>query len=302
VIVVTELHVLVVEDNPGDARLVVEMLRHDQPAGFRLTHVSTVTEAVDRLVRTPHDVDAVVLDLSLPDESGLDTVRRVTSVAGRAVVVVMTGAGDDDLGRAAMQIGAQDYLVKGHVDAQELRRALLFARERQEVRLHLEHESLTDPLTGLLNRRGFLADAGRQCLAASRNGTPFLLVFMDLDRLKFVNDTFGHAEGDRALTEAARAIRSSFHDDDLLARIGGDEFAALAMGLPASAAPAIRRRLEQVLGAVNDRPGRAYPLTVSVGILPCPANERRSIDSLLDHADRLMYDAKRGRQTAVETG
>src|SRR4029079_17890923 len=135
----------------------------------------------------------------LPDESGLDTVRRIVAATRRAVVVVMTGAGDDEVGRQAMQAGAEDYLVKGQVNGRMLRRAVRFAIERQSVRMQLRNDSLNDDLTGLHNRSGFLVLAEQQVKLARRNLSSFLLLFVDPDHLKSINDTFGHAEGDRAI-------------------------------------------------------------------------------------------------------
>jgi diguanylate cyclase (GGDEF)-like protein len=289
------IHILLVEDNPGDARLVVEMLREAQTAEFELTHVMTVRDAVDRLTAETPRIDAILLDLSLPDEHGLDTLRRVVAVARRAVVVVMTGAGDDELGRQAMQDGAQDYLVKGQVDARALRRALRFAIERQGLRLRLQSETLQDDLTGLNNRRGFLLLAEQQMKLARRNRMPFLLLFLDLDRLKHINDTFGHSEGNRALVEAATVLRDCFRQSDILARLGGDEFAAMAINSSGADNRVVRMRLQNALDAVNDKPDRAYPLGFSIGVLACAATDEASVETLLERADALMYEEKRAK-------
>lgn len=290
------IRVLLVEDNPGDVRLVREMLHGPGVAGFEMTAVATVREAIDRLAPDPSPVDAVLLDLSLPDESGLDTLRRVVTAAGRAVVVVMTGAGDEQLGLAAMQEGAQDYLVKGQVDGRMLRRALRFAIERQDIRLELETLTLKDDLTGLHNRRGFLALAEQQLKVARRNRSTCLLLFLDLDQLKQVNDTLGHAEGDRHITEAADVLRACFHQSDIVARIGGDEFAALAISRGPADDVALRERLDETLRLVNARPDRPYPLGFSSGILTCPPASTDSVEALLDQADALMYLEKRQKQ------
>lgn len=287
------IHILLVEDNPGDARLVVEMLREAQTAEFDLTHVVTVREAVDRLTDGTNQIDAILLDLSLPDEHGLDTLRRVVAVAKRAVVVVMTGVGDEELGRQAMQDGAQDYLVKGQVDSRVLRRTLRYAIERGGVRLRLQNESLNDDLTGLSNRRGFLALAEQQLKLARRNRMSFLLIFLDLDRLKLINDTFGHSEGNRALVEAATVLRDCFRQSDIIARLGGDEFAALAINSSGADDTVVRMRLQGALDAVNAKPDRAYPLSFSVGVLECAPADNASIETLLERADRLMYQQKR---------
>jgi len=286
------IDVLLVEDNPGDARLVLEMLRDSGPDDFTIHHAHTLGAGLEHLTSGVH-TDAVLLDLSLPDESGLATVRRVVASAGHTSVVVMTGADDEELGIAAMQEGAQDYLVKGKVDGQRLRRVLRFAIERQGK---LRNESQTDDLTGLHNRRGFMMLAEKQIAIARRNRNGFLLLFLDLDGLKDVNDTFGHAEGNRALLEAADVLRHTFRQSDIVGRLGGDEFAALAMGSSDTSELIVRDRLSQALGIVNAKPDRAYPLDFSVGVLQCESDDPRTLDALLSEADALMYDEKRRRR------
>jgi len=293
----SHIDVLLVEDNPGDARLVVEMLNESGSADFRLEHVTTVRDAVDRLSASGSETDAVLLDLSLPDESGLDTLRRILGSAGRASVVVMTGAGDEELGMAAIETGAQDYLVKGQVDGPRLRRALRFAIERNDRRLQLETLSVTDDLTGLHNRRGFLMMADKQLKVARRNQLQALLLFLDLDNMKYINDTFGHAEGNRALIEAADALRVCFRQSDTVARLGGDEFAALAIGTTVEQTEdAVRLRILAHLETMNAKPDRPYALGFSVGVLRCGPEDTVSVEDLLARADQLMYREKKDKK------
>ncbi len=288
------IRVLLVEDNPGDVRLVEEMLAEDEQASFALAAVPTVRDALERLA-SPARTDAVLLDLSLPDESGLSTVERVVAGARGAVVVVMTGAGDEELGMAAMQAGAQDYLVKGQVTGSLLRRALRFAMGRQALRQQLQDMSLKDDLTGLNNRRGFLILAEQQVRVARRERRPFLLIFVDLDGLKGINDTFGHAEGNRALVEAADVLRESLRYSDVLARFGGDEFGACCLCSGAEEVEAVRARIAARLAHVNAASDRLYPLGFSIGTLYCEAGDGTNIEVLLERADRLMYEDKRRR-------
>jgi two-component system cell cycle response regulator len=293
----SHIDVLLVEDNPGDARLVVEMLNESGSADFRLEHVTTVRDAVDRLSASGSETDAVLLDLSLPDESGLDTLRRIVGSAGRASVVVMTGAGDEELGMAAIEAGAQDYLVKGQVDGPRLRRALRFAIERNDRRLQLETLSVTDDLTGLHNRRGFLMMADKQLKVARRNQLQALLLFLDLDNMKDINDSCGHAEGNRALIEAADTLRACFRQSDILARLGGDEFAAFAIGAAVDQTEdAVRSRILAHLRTTNAKPDRPYALGFSVGVLRCGPEETVSVEDLLARADELMYRDKKDKK------
>jgi diguanylate cyclase (GGDEF)-like protein len=295
----TLIRVLLVEDNPGDARLVVEMLKDPGASEFHLEHVTTVLAAIARLSDEARPgIDAVLLDLSLPDEHGVDTVRRVIEACAGAVIVVMTGAGDEQMGLAALQEGAQDYLVKGQVTTAMLRRAVRFSIERGGQRLHLENLSVKDDLTGLHNRRGFLALAEQQMKLARRQRTPFVLLFLDLDRLKYINDTFGHAEGNRAIAEAAKVLRDCFRQSDIVGRLGGDEFAAMAMNTSGAHEHILRLRIGTALQLVNAGADRSYPLGFSIGLLTCQPGEDQTIEMLLERADALMYEDK-GRKRRV---
>jgi diguanylate cyclase (GGDEF)-like protein len=292
------IKILLVEDNPGDARLVYEMLE-EGGGEYSLLHVNTLGDALDQLTAHPDETDVVLLDLSLPDETGLDTLRRTLMVPHSAGVIVMTGLGDDEVGVAAAQAGALDYLVKGQVDYRALRRSLKLAMARHKRAGELESQSLTDDLTGLNNRRGFLVNGEQQLTLARRNGQPVALLFVDLDRFKQINDTYGHAEGDRALIETATVLKRSMRDSDVKARIGGDEFVGLAINASEQSVTPIRRRLENALRAINSERHLPYDLTFSVGIFHCPADDESSIEQLLARADALMYEDKRRKQTAA---
>src|SRR6202795_2479994 len=158
------LHVLLVEDNAGDARLLREMFRTEKPGSFELTHLSRMSEAMIHLGKG--GVDVVLLDLGLPDAHGLDTVRQVHAVAPSVPLIVLMGLADEALADQAMKEGAQDYLIKGQIENRALPRALRHAIERhrmqaetdllreQQLQLkdeflsHVSHE-LRSPLTAI---------------------------------------------------------------------------------------------------------------------------------------------------------
>jgi two-component system cell cycle response regulator len=289
------VRILLVEDNPGDARLVYEMLEEGGEE-YTLLHVNTLNDALEHLAAHPDDTDVVLLDLSLPDETGLDTLRRTLEVPHSAGIVVMTGLGDDEVGVAAAQAGAQDYLVKGQVDFRALRRALKLALARHKRAGQLESQSLTDDLTGLNNRRGFLVAGEMQVGLARRHKQPIAVLFVDLDGFKRINDRFGHAEGDRALIETANVLKRSMRDSDVKARIGGDEFVGIAINASEQSVAPIRSRLENALKAINRERELPYELTFSVGIFHCPADDDSTVEQLLARADALMYEDKRRKQ------
>jgi DNA-binding NtrC family response regulator len=134
-----KIHVLLIEDNPGDARLIKGMLEHGDNNAFTLKHVSTLADGVCALASVSGD-EVVLLDLGLPDETGLKTLRRIIPIAQDVSVVVITGSHDEELGIAAIREGAHDYLIKGQVDGGQLRRVIRYAVERKKMQGELRAE------------------------------------------------------------------------------------------------------------------------------------------------------------------
>lgn len=173
-----------------------------------------------------------------------------------------------------------------------LRRAVRCATQQHSLQAELGNLALTDELTGLYNRRGFLLLAERQLKLARRTHRGLLLFFMDLDGLKRINDRFGHAEGDRALTSAAEALTKTFRESDVLARFGGDEFAALAIEASDFSEKTIRNRLDKQLRAISAHSGS--PVLLSLGSARFEPRNNTSLQELMAKADHAMYAAKQG--------
>ncbi|MGW8273227.1 MAG: GGDEF domain-containing protein, partial [Thermodesulfovibrionales bacterium] len=168
-------------------------------------------------------------------------------------------------------------------------------RERMRAEDALRHLSLTDELTGLYNRRGFMTLSPQQITAAKREGRKMLLVAADLDGLKNINDSQGHHEGDRSIMDAAQAIRQSLRKSDLIARMGGDEFVALlTRGAERFEVDRIAQRISGVLG--RDSRGRGYDLSMSFGFAHYDPTSETTLEDLLIIADRMMYKKKRERR------
>ena len=177
-----------------------------------------------------------------------------------------------------------------------LRRALQCATKQYMVQTELSNLALKDELTGLYNRRGFLALADRQLKLARRSARNLLLFFIDLDGLKEINDVFGHTEGDAALKCTAEALRATFRDSDVVARFGGDEFAALAIEASGQSEAAIRERLTEYLSSVS-RKDTHRKFSVSLGTARFDPWHPVSIRELIAEADRTMYEQKRRRSS-----
>ncbi len=165
--------------------------------------------------------------------------------------------------------------------------------ERVRMEETLRALALIDDLTSLYNRRGFVTLGQQQLKAASRTKRRMVLLFADFDGLKLINDAFGHSEGDRALIETADALRETFRESDIIARIGGDEFVVLAIETNGSPAEVLAIRFQENLKARNVRENRHYRLSLSVGLARYDPEHPCSIDELLTQADRAMYEQKR---------
>ena len=166
------------------------------------------------------------------------------------------------------------------------------ALERQRRVAELRDLTLTDPLTGLHNRRGFRTLAEANLRLMRRTQRQSLLLFADVDHLKQINDGYGHTEGDHALRLCAAALVCSMRDSDVVARYGGDEFVALALDACDGAAFVLLPRLEATLADHARRSRLPYPLTMSVGTAECGRSGSR-LDEALERADRVLYGEKR---------
>jgi diguanylate cyclase (GGDEF)-like protein/PAS domain S-box-containing protein len=165
--------------------------------------------------------------------------------------------------------------------------------QRREMEKELEALAFDDHLTGLYNRRGFFTLSKRELNRADRFEKNLLLFFADLDDLKSINDQFGHEEGDRALIAAARILVQTFRSSDIVSRIGGDEFAILAVDADEDVVEALLRRLYKLINYFNARKGQKFKLSISIGHASYDRSQSLSLDDLLSDADRAMYHMKR---------
>ena len=175
--------------------------------------------------------------------------------------------------------------------SEALHRTVLCAIKQSIMERELRSLALTDDLTGLYNRRAFYAVASQQIKVMRRKGQGLLLFFADVDHLKFINDTYGHREGDFALVRAADALERTFRTSDIVGRLSGDEFAVLALEASSKDEDAILRRLEENLGQAGAEQPR-YRLSMSVGAVRFDPKQNVSLRDLLSKADQAMYAQK----------
>jgi len=278
------LRILLVEDNPRHAQLLEELMGTEGvafagAAPYELVRADTLTQALERLAQG--GIDLVLLDLSLPEASGLDALVRVRERAPDVPVITLMGLNDSGLGAQALQAGAQDYLSKGKMTASLLARSIRYAVRVNHLELALRSRSLLDGLTGVHNRRGFMALADPHFKLARRMKGRFLIVSADVRGLGEINRVAGYDEGDVVLRETAEILRRTFRDSDLVARLEASEFAALAVDAPLENSPIIAARLAHHVSMFNSMTLRRYTLAVSVGFAQFTHAEPSTVADLL---------------------
>ena len=165
------------------------------------------------------------------------------------------------------------------------------ARQADELR----DLSLRDELTDLLNRRGFMTLAEHELRLAKRTKTPLLLFYLDVDNMKYINDTWGHTEGDKALAELTRVLKTTFRDADIIARVGGDEFVVLEIDAALKDVETFTRRLAERLGWRDARKSQPYDIALSIGFAAFDPLEPVTLEELMQTADHVMYEQKKSK-------
>jgi diguanylate cyclase (GGDEF)-like protein len=295
---VEDLRLLLVEDNPGDAALVREMLRTALEDRVELIHVESLSEACAQVRKV--GAACVLLDLSLPDAVGMEAVTQMQAAAPAIPIVVLSGLNDETLALNAVQHGAQDYLIKGRVDEVLIARSIRYAIERKRAEVALAHQALHDPLTELPNRALFL-DRLEQALArAQRSSVNVAVLFLDLDRFKVVNDSLGHEAGDRLLVDVANRLRGVVRPGDTVARFGGDEFTILCDVRGERDAVLIAERVAAAVEAPFTLDDNEAFLTTSLGIALTTGRVDARAEALIRDADAAMYRAKERGKSRYE--
>src|SRR5688572_17300447 len=281
--------VLLIEDNPGDARLLQEMLAEAPAAPFRVTCADRLSRAME--VLSSQKMALLLLYLSLPDSHGIETFAKMYAHSPAIPIIVLTGNDDSALALSAVKTGAQDYLVKGKLDRELLVRAMQYSIERKRYQEALEHQANYDALTGLPNRN-LLHDRLKQAVFAQRHVRSIAVVFIDLDHFKFINDSLGHNAGDKLLQTMADRLSDAVRDGDTVSRLGGDEFILVLNDQHNE--DVVFRAMQRIIGKVGEPVvigGQELTVTCSAGISLFP-QDGTDVETLLKNADAAMYRAK----------
>jgi two-component system cell cycle response regulator len=301
-----DLSVLIAEDDASSRLLLQKVL---EKWGYRAVAVADGERAL--AVLTGDEAPALaILDWMMPGLDGVEVCRRVRKLGldDPPYLIILTSRADKQDVARALEAGADDYVLKPF-DRDELRARLLVGRRfvqlnrsLLEAKAALERQAVTDPLTGILNRRGILDKLESEVARAERQGEPLSVALLDIDHFKAVNDRYGHAVGDEVLRAVVERTQAALRAYDSVGRFGGEEFLLVTPGLGAGEARAVLERVRLRVGATPVAvETELIPVTVSIG---GAAYHGGSIDALIRAADDALYRVKaQGRdRTVVDTG
>ena len=284
------LNVLLVDDSEDDYVLTSDLLMDADGLTCHLTWVDSYAAALEALIETPPDV--CLLDYRLDARTGIDLLRAANELDISVPTIMLTGTGDRALDIEAMEHGAVDYLVKYDLRSDVLERTIRYALERKRLMDALTHVAKTDALTGLANRAMFNEQMPAFLSNAERHQRTLALLYVDLNGFKRINDNYGHSTGDAVLVEVARRIEELVRAEDMLARLGSDEFIIILQEVdePRGAARVAEKILE-VMSTPVAVGATAIECGASIGIVT--SGGHASADELIRKADVAMYEAKR---------
>jgi diguanylate cyclase (GGDEF)-like protein len=284
------ISVLIVDDDI----LLLDMLRNGlYSERYYCETVTTAESALELLHKTSFDV--MIADIALPGMRGFELTEKAKNRAPNMAVIIMTGFIEDISYDEAIEAGASDFIKKPFT-LRELRARLKQVKMQERLRTLF----LRDDLTGLYNRRGFFTLCEHLFKLAVRQKKGIFMLYADVDNLKWINDNFGHQEGDLALKQIANIFKTNFRESDVVARIGGDEFVVVPVGTSEDGVKIVTARLQHTIEAYNTTSKLSYALSVSAGIAYYDPGYPCSIDELLSQADNALYKAKANGRNRIE--
>jgi diguanylate cyclase (GGDEF)-like protein len=290
--------ILLIEDDSDDYVITRDLLSEIEGVEYHLDWTPNYEEGLRQIQANRHDL--YMIDYLLGPDDGLQLLRESARLEMQAPIIILTGLTNREADVAAMQAGAMDYLIKGRFDGQLLERSIRYAIERHRLLKEIREMAIRDALTGLYNRLQLFRLLDYELERSKRYGHSLVLVWMDVDHFKGINDQYGHLFGDEMLCAVAGAVRSCSRASDSLFRYGGDEFAIVMIETSAEVAWQGAERLRKTVASQTipfdhgdgktPEPIRMTTLSIGIAEYPLHANSR---DALIAAADQALYQAKR---------
>lgn len=290
--------ILVIDDDRMQLRLMEAMVKNFRSGPFEVESAATYADGLKKLLTGKYA--ACLLDYRLGESDGLTLLREARIAECVTPVIVLTADDSEEVDIAAMDAGAVDYLVKGSFTPRLLERSLRYALKLDETLAQLRQLALHDELTKLFNRREFQRILAEEWDRSVRFQRPFVLVMVDIDHFKKINDTYGHQVGDEVLRHVASLLAGQVRSVDRVARYGGEEFAVIMVETSRSSAMESIKRLCALLREMPCVTSKnlTIDVTLSAGIA-ASLTDANSASELISAADKALYAAKKAGRNRV---
>lgn len=296
--------ILIVEDNPGLNEVLCRIVGSE---GYHVRNVFTGASALE-LIEKEEPFDLILLDVMLPGPGspagqkldGLEVCRRIKSdplTCDTMIFLITVNDQPEDIMKG-IDAGADDYITKPFdptlllAKTKAMLRIRSLSEELKRKNRLLEEMAITDGLTGIPNYRYFIDKLEDEVRRSRRYGTPFILLILDLDNFKEVNDTFGHRHGDSVLKEVASRLKNGLRETDILARYGGDEFALLLTQTDPQGGRKVADQVLERLARPIVADGAEHFIQASIGVVASSAMPSATADEVIIAADKALYTAK----------
>lgn len=288
------LHILLIDDSEDDREFFIECISEDTTLDWEITQAETGQEGIN-LLKSAH-FDCVLIDYSLPGHNGLKVLEFIRNENAEVAVVMLTGQGSERIAVEAMKAGAQDYITKPEFNRESIIATIADAIQQRKDEISILQRANYDHLTGLAGRSLFLDRLDSAVARHSRSKRKFTLLFIDLNKFKVINDTFGHQVGDVALKHVAYCLQECTRDGDTIARLGGDEFVVILENLPSegieTATEVVARIHERLASSTVELKDQTFKIEASIGAAIYPT-DADTASGILNLADRIMYKMKK---------
>ncbi len=304
--------ILVIDDSPFEAKHSKILLERE---GHNVLVAENGTQGM-KLIKLERP-DLILLDLVLPDISGREVCRwaKLNTDTQSIPIIILTARTEVKERVAGLEDGANDYVTKPCDDSELKARIDAVLREKtlrdqlekknteyEELMRKFERMAITDPVTGLFNRRRFEEMLAQEFERYRRYGTPVTCLMIDVDHFKRINDTYGHDIGDLVLKETAKTIQGQIRGVDTVCRYGGDEFAVLlSQQKGEEAVKAAGRILKHVRQLRFKEMKKGEKITLSIGIAALPDPDLKEMDQIVQCADYALYKAKKKGRDGAES-
>lgn len=284
--------ILIVDDTPEYLLTLANCLKE-----YYLIKVATNGKKCLKIAQSDSSPDLILLDVVMPEMDGYQVITELKSnkKTAQIPVIFVTSNDEEEEEEKGLQLGAVDYIAK------PFRPTIVRARVRTHIILKKQRDELSwlamrDPLTSLFNRHYLLEAIKQKMSHASRHEESLCLLAVDLDHFKQINDKYGHVQGDHVLQDVASILRDNCRNEDIAARIGGEEFAVVLDHCDLELA---EKKAESLRNCIETRFLNALPVTASIGVAKMETGDK-SFDDLFNRADKALYSAKEhGRNRVI---